>query len=453
MNRRARCAGPVTPTASAYPSAPLFDRLASVARAERTRCPVHLRPDARQRAEEALAQEGRDHSTQPLFLMLEDEAAIARESLVRTVARQRDRDLFAREFAHAVGRQGARVGEGLVEHVGDLVDQFEVARRDGARAVIGREALGNLLRISRFVERRLIEADRAGLHRLRARFGHQRDDRAAVDPARQKGAERNVGDHAVCDGGAHQMDQMFGRLALARPDALRKIGRPPARRCRDRLAAFEQQEMSRGQFLDPRDDAIVVGNITERDKILDRRQIRLLPQQRVAKKPLKLRRKGDRAVGQSHEVQRLHAQPVAREEQASAPVIVDRKGEHAVQPRKALRSPLPPRGDDHLCIAARPEPVPPVLQLGTQLAEIVDFTVIGERDRLVVARHRLRAALDVDDREAEMTKADAGRGPFTRTVGTAMRHRVQHRADARRVDRLCRLHMINARDPAHILVA
>src|SRR3546814_8261458 len=77
--------------------------------------------------------------------MREDETAIARERLVGAITRERDRHLLAREFADAIGRQRARVGEGLVEHVGDLVDQRKITRGHGARAVVGREAYGDLL--------------------------------------------------------------------------------------------------------------------------------------------------------------------------------------------------------------------------------------------------------------------------------------------------------------------
>src|SRR3546814_9776051 len=64
--------------------------------------PIHLRPDMRQRAEHAAAQETGDGPAQPFLLMLENEAAITRERLVGAVARQRDRHLFAREFADAI---------------------------------------------------------------------------------------------------------------------------------------------------------------------------------------------------------------------------------------------------------------------------------------------------------------------------------------------------------------
>src|SRR3546814_2322208 len=109
-----------------------------------------------------------------------------------------------------------------------------------------------------------------------------------------------------------------------------------------------------------------------------------------------------------------------------------------------LRPPLPPRRDDDLGIPAGAEPVAAILQFGAQLAEIIDFAVIGQRHHLVVARHRLRAARNVDDREAEVPETDAGRRPLARAVGPAMRHRVQHRADARRIDRLRRFEVIEA---------
>ena len=94
-----------------------------------------------------------------------------------------------------------------------------------------------------------------------------------------------------------------------------------------------------------------------------------------------------------------------------------------------------------------------ILELGAQLAKIIDLAVIGEHDRLVVARHRLGATLDIDDREAEVPKTHPRCGPLARTVGPTMRHRMQHGANARRIDGLCRLQMINARDPTHVRIA
>src|SRR3546814_16830908 len=100
-------------------------------------------------------------------------------------------------------------------------------------------------------------------------------------------------------------------------------------------------------------------------------------------------------------VKRLHPQPVAREEQASARMIVDREGEPAVEPRQAVGPPLAPRGDADFGIAAGAETMAAILQFGAQFAAIVDFAVVGDRDGFVIARHRLRAAPDDDDRSSE----------------------------------------------------
>src|SRR3546814_6477138 len=137
--------------------------------------------------------------------------------------------------------------------------------------------------------------------------------------------------------------------------------------------------------------------------------------------PFEFRCERHRAIGETDIVKRLHPQPIAREEQAAARMIVDRESEHAVEARQAVGAPLAPRGDDDFGIAASAETMAAILEFGAQLAEIVDLTIIGERDELVIARHRLRAALDIDDRETEMRKADAGRRPFARPVGAADR--------------------------------
>src|SRR3546814_12207493 len=92
-------------------------------------------------------------------------------------------------------------------------------------------------------------------------------------------------------------------------------------------------------------------------------------------------------------------------------------------PRSTRTDTLFPYSRSSDLIAAGAETMAAILQFGAQFAEIVDFAVVGARDGFVVARHRLRAARDVDDRQAKMREADAGRGPFARPVGTAVLHR------------------------------
>ena len=73
----------------------------------------------------------------------------------------------------------------------------------------GPELLGDPPRVRQLVELLVVEADRERPHRLAGLLGHRRHDGRRVDPAREEGAERHVGDHAPP-----------GRLAERRADAL-----------------------------------------------------------------------------------------------------------------------------------------------------------------------------------------------------------------------------------------
>ena len=148
-------------------------------------------------------------------------------------------------------------------------------------------------------------------------------------------------------------------------------------------------------------------------------------------------------------MQRLHAQPVAREEQALPPRIMQREGEHAVQAIEHRRTPGRPAVEQHLGIARRHEHRAKRLQFGTQRGEIVNLAVIGDGQRAVGARHRLGRAGDIDDREAAMPKAHARRSPHARPVRPAMRLRVRHRLNPRRIDRLGGGRVIKTGDAAH----
>ena len=126
---------------------------------------------------------------------------------------------------------------------------------------------------------------------------------------------------------------------------------------------------------DALDDRGVVGDVAEGEIILDRLRIGRPAQQRMGEQALELRGEEQGAVGQLGIEERLHAEPVAGEEQRSVLGVVEREGEHAVEARQAVRPPLPPGGEDHLGVALGAEGVALRLELGAQLAEIVDLAI------------------------------------------------------------------------------
>ena len=63
--------------------------------------------------------------------------------------------------------------------------------------------------------------------------------------------------------------------------------------------------------------------------------------------------------------------------------------------------------------------------------KIIDLTVENDPNCLVFVRHRLWAAVNVDDREAQMTESDLSVEKNTLPVGPTMGDRRQHRIDLR----------------------
>jgi hypothetical protein len=159
------------------------------------------------------------------------------------------------------------------------------------------------------------------------------------------------------------------------------------------------------------------------------------------------------AVAKLGKEKRLHTQPVAGEEKAVAIRVVDGQREHAVQPLQAIRSPLPPRGQDGLRVAVGLEDVSLLLEAGTHLLVIVDLAVEGNHHAPVGRHHRLGAALQIDDRQAPMPEAHARPGPHAAPVGAAMGKHVGHRLDPLGIDGLGHVDVEDSGDAAHGLFA
>ena len=109
-------------------------------------------------------------------------------------------------------------------------------------------------------------------------------------------------------------------------------------------------------------------------------------------------------------VERLFPQPIAGEKQPALGVVPDGEGKHARQTLDARFAVRGVRVEDHLGVAPRPEPTTAGLQLGAQLAEVVDLTV--EDDPVTSRRvaHGLLAGDEVDDGQTRHPEADVRRG-------------------------------------------
>ena len=106
-------------------------------------------------------------------------------------------------------------------------------------------------------------------------------------------------------------------------------------------------------------------------------------------------------------MQRLLAQPVARENELAFRLVVNRKTEHAAQFLHAFRAHLFVEMNDDFGIGLGVEAMTALFQFGAELRKIVDFAIEDDPRAAVFVEYRLVAAGKVDDAEAAHSEPGA----------------------------------------------
>src|SRR5205085_7475551 len=108
-------------------------------------------------------------------------------------------------------------------------------------------------------------------------------------------------------------------------------------------------------------------------------------------------------------VKRFDAEPVACAKQPARPSVPNRECEHPLNPLQAVLAPAEICLQQHFGVGARGELPAGALQLGAQLAMIVDLAV--EDDRGAFGGHRLDAAVgEVENSKTAVAERDANVG-------------------------------------------
>jgi hypothetical protein len=147
--------------------------------------------------------------------------------------------------------------------------------------------------------------------------------------------------------------------------------------------------------------------------------------------------------------ERLLAEPVARQDQRAGALVPQRDPEHPVEPGEAAVAPLLVAVDDHLAVGAGGEAVAPGLEVGPQLAKVVDLAVEHGVQRAVLVAHRLAPARQIDDRQPPHPEQRLAVAIDPFVVGPAMGDGGVHRARHRLVGRRAARGRDDADDPAH----
>ena len=202
---------------------------------------------------------------------------------------------------------------------------------------------------------------------------------------------------------------------------------------------FEQSVMSGGKFLDALQERSVIRYIAPGKIILHGQWISLPPQQRVRQQAFQFRGEDQAAITQPGGEQRLHPHPVAGQKQLARFAVIQRKGEHAVQVIETFHTPFLPCCQNDFGVAFGFELGAHPRQFAAQFRKVVDLAIEND-DRASIGRmHRLRGAVQVDDRQAARAEANAWRGPHTRAIRPAMNQCIAHPLDPVRINRLGRL--------------
>ena len=219
------------------------------------------------------------HQVQPV-------AAVAAEALVAAVARQRDRHVLARELADAVGRNRRAVGVRLVVQPRQRVDQVEVVALDRARHDAACGSGRRPLRVRRLVERRVVEGDRAGVDRL-GRTGPpssppRRSNRRRPTGTRRAALPRSCAAAPIRAAGASSSSARVGwpigssgrepHVPVLRAASGSGWPRRSDERVRRRQLAHACVKI-----------AARLGDVAEREVLLDRQRVDVAPQRRRAR--------------------------------------------------------------------------------------------------------------------------------------------------------------------------
>ncbi len=391
-------------------------------RAQAARGPVELGIDATERPQRAAARAA-ENPPRAVLGQVEDVAPVAAEDLVAAVARERHGHVLAGHARDEQRGHARGIGERLVEEPGQRVERQLRVGLQTCRVVHGVQARRGALGDRQLVEGLLAEAHRAEHERVGAAAGHGVGDRARVDAAGEEAAERHVADELLAHRGVERLED----LRAARRSAQLVAGELPV--ALDAQRAVLQDQHARGRQalhalpggLGPADPAL--------DEVVEQRARAQAPRQFPAGEQRLGLAPEPQPPGRARVVERLDADPVAREQQARvrgcAPVEHGDR-EHAHQALGEARAALLVEVRDALGVRARAEDVAAALELAAQLAVVVDLAVAEHGHVAGLVPERLGAARGVDHRQAPEAHAEGRAQEVALVIRAAVGQRAGH---------------------------
>jgi hypothetical protein len=167
------------------------------------------------------------------------------------------------------------------------------------------------------------------------------------------------------------------------------------------------QEVPGRQLADSLEDRVLSRRVEERQVVVERGEVEARFHRAGRKERLDLAAEVQAAAA-LRVMQRLLPGAVAREQQRPSRLVPQRDAEHAAKAPERVFAPRLVRMHDRLGVARRVEAVPERLELGAELAIVVDLAVEDDPDRAGLVVDRLPPAGQIDDAQATHAEAHAG---------------------------------------------
>ena len=208
------------------------------------------------------------------------------------------------------------------------------------------------------------------------------------------------------------------------------------------------EHLARPQLPDSPENRTRAGNVAQREIVVEGLQVEIARQVAVDEERLDLGAEDD-PIGQNRVVERLHAQTVARDQEAPAPCIPERERKHPVQPGDETVGIVFVEVCDHLRVALRLEHVALGLQICSQGMEVVDLAVQDHPYALVFIRDRLGAGLEIDDGETPDSQSGPAEDDVSVLVGATVDELFHHALDGGARDSTLAAQRNDASDTTH----
>ena len=354
---------------------------------------------------------------------------IPAEQLVSSLTGEGDRHVLGREPGEHVEPERGQIGDRLVEMPGELVEPDGVSRDGQLELVMGAaEVVCDEPCVGELVLGVLAEADGERVDRLGHLLGHERDDEARVQPAREHRAERNVAHEAVADGHPEELEQLVGvvveatRPRLGRRARILPVGLLPHRSVLDDEDA-PRSELRHASERRPWSGDEAKGQVEVKGFVVEVER-----NEAAREDALQLGAEDDEPTGSSP-VDGLDAEPIACNDGTATSTVPDGDAELSTKLLRVARAvPLVEVRED-LRVAPARELMPVRQERAADLVVVVQLAVLHGHDRRVLAEYGLVAALDIDDRQAAHAERDPGVRERAAIVRPAMRHHIGHRVE------------------------